>query len=105
MIVGRFCFAIVVTHDGGHETTFAAIEAGDVTIEGEIFAVLVMTFVTDGVTDVVKQRSGFQEHARFGRKMMNRLQLIEKLQTEFANVFGMAAIAIEATRKNTCAAE
>src|SRR5579859_5055088 len=105
MITGRFCFAIVVTHDGGNETAVAAIESSDVAIEGQIFAMFVMAFVADCVTNVVKQRGRFEKDARFGRKMMNRLQLIEELQAEFANVFGVAAIAVEAAREDASSAE
>src|SRR5215475_8592493 len=64
-----------------------------------------MAFVAHGVADVVKQRSGFEEHARFCGKMMHRLQLIEKLQTKFANMFGMAAIAVKTAGEDTSAAE
>jgi hypothetical protein len=37
--------------------------------------------------------------------MMDRLKLIEKLQTEFANMFGVATIAIEAAGKDASTAQ
>jgi hypothetical protein len=100
MITGWIGFTIVVTHDGGDEIAVAAVEPGNIAIEGQIFAVLVMAAIADGVSDIVKQGGGFKEYARFSGKMMDRLELIEELQTEFANVLGVAAVAIEAPRED-----
>ncbi len=105
MIPGRLCFSIVITNGGGDKIPVAAVESGDVAVESEIFAVLVMPAITDSVSNIVKKRGGFEEHARFRGKMVDRLQLIEKLQTQFANVFGVAAIACHAACKNARAAQ
>src|SRR5262249_55989545 len=105
MIIRGFCFAIVITHNGGDETAIAAVETRNVAVEREVFAVLVVTLVAHGMADVVKQGCGFQKHARFRWKMMNWLQLVEELEAEFANVFGVAAVAVEAAGKNASAAE
>ena len=77
MITRRFCLSIMVTNGGGDQIAVAAIESGDVAVERQIFAVLVMPAIADGVADVMKQRGGFEQDARFGRQMMNRLKLIE----------------------------
>ena len=52
--------AIVIADDGGNDVAVAAVETGDVAIEGEIFAVLVVTAMGDAVADVVKKGAGFE---------------------------------------------
>src|SRR5690349_3876923 len=99
VIAGRIRFAVVIAHSGGDDGALASFESGNVSVHREIFAVLVMAFVTDGVADVMEQSSSFEEHARFRRKMVHGLQLIEKLQAKFADVFGVALIVFEAARE------
>jgi len=53
----RFRFAIVVTNGGGDKITLAAAESGDIAIKSEVFTVLVMAFVADGVANVVKSEA------------------------------------------------
>ena len=67
----------------------------NVAVHGQILAVLMMTLVADGVSDVVKQLGSFKNHPRFAGKMMQRLQLIKKPQAEFANVFGVTLVAFQ----------
>ena len=105
MIAGGFGLAVVVTNGSGDDVSLAAIEPGDVAIQRKIFAVLVMAFVADGVAYVMKQCSRFKQHARISRKVMHRLQLIKKLEADFANVFRVAAVAVEAAGKNSRSAE
>ncbi len=38
---------------------------------------LVMPAIAHGVADVMEQRGGFEQDARFGRQVMNGLKLIE----------------------------
>ena len=77
MITRRFCLSIMVTNGGGDKISVAAIEPGNVAVECQIFAVLVMAAIADGVADVMEQRGGFKQDARFGRQMMHGLKLIE----------------------------
>jgi hypothetical protein len=92
-------FAIVIADNGGNDVAVAAFEAGDVAVEGEIFSVLVVAAMADTMTDIVKQRSGLEFHAGLRGKVMEGLQVIEKHQAEFADVFGMAHIVFEAAGK------
>src|SRR5580693_5454416 len=50
--VGRG-LAVVIANDGGDDVAVAAFEAGDVAVEGEIFAVLVVAAMSDAMADVV----------------------------------------------------
>ena len=70
MITRRFCLSIVVTNGGGDQIAVAAIESGNVAVERQIFAVLVMAAIADSVADVMEQRGGFEQDARFGRQML-----------------------------------
>ena len=96
MVAVRLGLAIVVANDGGDNLAIAAFEAGDIAVEGEIFAMLVMAAVTDAMTDVVEKRASFELHARLNRQMVERLKLIEEHEAEFADMLGVALIVIEA---------
>lgn len=89
----------MVTNSGGDEIAVAASEANDVAIKCQILSMLVMTAIAYGVANIVKERGGFQKDARFSGEMMHGLKLIEKLETYFANVLGVATVAIEAPRE------
>ncbi len=83
----------------GDYCAVASGEAGHVAIEGEIFAVFVMAVMTDSVADVVKEGTGFEEHARLRRKMMSGLQAIEEEDAEFANMLGVRLVVLQAARE------
>lgn len=95
MAVG-FGLAVVVAHDGGDDMAVTPLEAGDIAVEGEILAVLVMTAVTDAVAEVVKKSACFQLNARLNRQVVDRLQLIEEHQAEFADMLRVALIVFQA---------
>jgi len=48
------------------------------------------------MADVVKERAGFEFYASLRWQMMQRLEVIEEHDAEFADVFGVALIVIEA---------
>ena len=77
MIAGRFGLSIVVTDGGSDEIAIAAIESGNVSVERQVFAVLVMPAIADGVANVMQQGRGFEQDARLSRQMMHGLKLIE----------------------------
>ncbi len=77
MAVGRG-LAIVVAHDGSDQTAITTFEARDVSIKREVFAVLVMTAMTDAVTYIVEKGAGFELYAGLRGKMVNGLELIEE---------------------------
>ena len=54
MITRRFCLSIVVTNGGGDQIAVTSGESGNVAIERQIFAVLVVAAIAHGVADVVK---------------------------------------------------
>ena len=60
VMAGRLRFAVVITHQGSDDGTVAPFQARNVTIQRQIFAVLVMPVMADGVADVVKQRGGLK---------------------------------------------
>jgi len=66
-------FAIVIANDGGDDVAVAAIEAGDVAVESEIFAVLVVAAMGDAVADVMEESACFEFDAGLCWKMMQRL--------------------------------
>jgi hypothetical protein len=93
--VGRG-FAVVIANDGGDDVAVTAFEAGDVAVEGEIFAVLVVAAMSDAMADVVKERAGFELDAGLSREMMKRLEMIEEHDAEFTDVLGVALVVFEA---------
>jgi hypothetical protein len=97
--------AIVIANDGGDDVAVAAFQAGDVAVEGEIFSMLVVAAMGDAMADVVKERAGFEFNAGLGGEMMQRLQVIEEHEAEFADVFGVALIVFEAASEAAGAEE
>src|SRR5580692_8287921 len=93
--VGRG-FAIVIANDGGDNVAVAAFEAGDVTVKGQIFAVLVVAAMSDAMADVVNERAGFELDAGLSREMMQRLEMIEEHDAEFTDVLGVALVVFKA---------
>jgi len=91
--------AIVVTNDGRNDVTVAAFQAWNVAIESQVFAVLVMSAMADAVPDVVEEGAGFELDAGLRRKMMNSLELIKEHEAEFADMFGVLLIVLQATAK------
>ena len=89
--------AIVIADNGGDDVAVAAFEARDVAVEGEIFAVLVVAAMGDAVADVVKKGAGFKFDAGLRGEMVERLEVIEEHDAEFADVFGVALIVFETT--------
>ena len=96
MVAVGLGLAVVVANDSGDDLAIAAFEAGDIAVEGEIFAMLVMAAVTDAMTDIVEKRARFELHARLNRQVVERLKLIEEHEAEFADMLGVALIVIEA---------
>src|ERR1700688_3491288 len=105
MVAGRVRLSIVITDERGHHRAAPAFQTWNISIQREIFAVLVVPAVADHVPSVVEERSRFQEHARFRGQMMNRLQLIKKLDAQLAHVFGMPLIIFKSAGEATRADE
>ena len=99
----RHRLAIVVANRCGDDAAIVSIEALDVAIEREIFAMFVMAAMADHVTDVVQHRRRFEQYARVRRQMMDGLQLIEKQDAEFAHVFGVLLVVFQASRESASA--
>lgn len=96
-------FAIVIADDGGDDVAVAAFEAGDVAVEGEIFAVLVVAAMGDAVADVVEESAGFELDAGLRGEMVERLEMIKEEDGKFADVFRVALIVFEAASEAACA--
>ena len=88
--------AIVIANDSGDDVAVAAVEAGDVAVEGEIFAVFVVATMGDAMADIVKERTSFELDAGLRRQMMQGLEVIEEHDAKFADVLGVALIVFEA---------
>ena len=54
MVTRRFRFSIVVANHGTHDVAVASVEARDVAIQGEIFAVFVVPAMADTVPHIVE---------------------------------------------------
>jgi hypothetical protein len=78
VMAGRLGLAIVIADNSGDKVAIAGFESGDVAIESEVFAVLVVATVADAVTDIVEERTGFQMDAGLWGQVVNRLKLIEQ---------------------------
>jgi len=77
VVILRLGFAVVIPDNSSGERSVAPFKTRNVAIHREIFAVLVMALVADGMSNVVQQRSCFQNDPGIARKMMQRLQLIK----------------------------
>ena len=55
--------------------------------------------MADHVPSVVHQRTGFQQHAGLRWKMVRRLKLVEKQNTQLANVLGVRLVFLQAARE------
>ena len=60
---------------------------------------LVVTMMADSVADVMQESAGFQQHSVLSRKMMRGLQTVKKKNAEFADMFGVGLIAVQAARE------
>src|SRR5262252_1257211 len=60
-----------------------------------------MPAVTDQVSRIMQQRSGFEKHARLRRQTVHRLQLVEELKTQLAHVLRVLLIVFQPARKTT----
>ena len=99
MVTGGNGLSVVIADGGGDDAAVVAVEALDVPIEREIFAVFVVAAMADHVPDVVQHRGGFEQNARVRRQMMHGLKLIEKHDTEFADMLGMLLIVFQTPRE------
>ncbi len=70
-------FAIVIAHHRGDQGAVAAIESGNVAVQRQILAMLMVAAMTDTVTDVVKQRASFELHPRLNGQVVYGLELVE----------------------------
>src|SRR6266849_377717 len=89
---GRLGFFVVIAHESRNDGTILPAQAGNVSVEYEVFTVLVMAAVTDDVTEIVEKRAGFEEHARVLRQMMNGLELVEEHERHPPDVFGVLLV-------------
>src|SRR5258708_34844309 len=96
VMASRRRLPIVIADQRGHNSAVSALETRNISIERKIFAVLVMPAMADHVTGIVKQRAGFEEHARFRGQMMHWLQLIEEQNAELPYVLGVTLIVFHA---------
>src|SRR5258708_36096107 len=74
MVIFRLGFAVVIPDNSGGERSVAPFKTRNVTIHREIFAVLVMALLADGMSNVVQQRSFFQNDPGRARKKMPRTE-------------------------------
>src|SRR6202011_2565677 len=77
----------------------AALKPWNISIEREVFAVLVVAAMADHVAGIVEQRAGFEQDARFRGQMVNRLQLVKKQDAQLAHVLGVTLIVLHAARE------
>lgn len=94
MVIGDG-FTVMVADDRGDDVAVAPLEARNIAVEGKILAVLVVAVMTDAMTYVVEKRACFQLDARLDRQMVNRLELVEEHEAEFADMFGVALIVLQ----------
>jgi len=97
--------AIVIANDSGDDVAVAALKGRDVAIEGEVFAMFVVAAMADAMANVMKERAGFEFDASLRREVMERLQVIEEHEAEFADMLGVAHIVFEAAREAASAEE
>src|SRR5208337_129718 len=96
MVAGRLRLAVVIAHDRANHAAVAALQAGNVAIQRKVFAVLVVAAMADAMPHVVQQRAGFELHTRLLRQVVHGLKLIEQHEAEFAHVFGVLLVVLQA---------
>jgi hypothetical protein len=62
-MASRFGLAVVIANQRGDDRAIAAFETGDVPIQRQVFAVLVVSAMADAVTGIVEQRASFEQNA------------------------------------------
>src|ERR1700730_12830012 len=102
-MAGGLRFAVVIAHDGGDDGAVTAKETGNVAVQRQIFSVLVVTVVADGVADVMQKGASFKQHAVLRGKMMYGLQMVEKKNAEFTDMLGVGLVAIQTARESSSA--
>jgi len=63
VMASRFGLAVVIANQRGDDRAIAAFETGDVPIQRQVFAVLVVSAMADAVTGIVEQRASFEQNA------------------------------------------
>src|SRR5450432_1310387 len=71
MVVCGFRLAIVVPHHRSDHIAIAAFHAGNIAIEGQVLAMLVVSAMADPVANIMKQCTGFELHPGLRRQMVN----------------------------------
>src|ERR1700692_423605 len=96
-MTGGFGFTVVIADQRSDDGAITASETGNIAIQRQIFAVLVVTVMADGMADVMQEGAGLQQHAILRGKMMHRLQSIEKENAQFTDMLGMGLVAVQAS--------
>lgn len=78
MMAGGLRFAIVITHDSADDVAVASLQSRDISVQCQIFPMLVVPPVADAMADIVKKRPRLKLNARLRRQVMDGLKLIEK---------------------------
>ena len=78
MMACRFRFAIVIPDDRTDDVAVAPVESRDISVERQIFTVLVVAAVTDAMTNIMEKRAGLKLHARLWGQMVDGLKLIKE---------------------------
>lgn len=60
MVASGFRLTVVIADDGSDDVAIAAVQTGDVSIQGQIFPVLVVGAMADAMAQIVKKGAGFQ---------------------------------------------
>jgi hypothetical protein len=78
MMAGGLRFAIVITHDSADDVAVASLQSRDISVQCQIFTMLVVSPMADAMTDIVEKRARLELNTRLRREVMDGLKLIKK---------------------------
>src|ERR1700688_3938951 len=100
-MAGGLRFAVVIAHEGSDDGAIASRETGDVAVQRQILAMLVMAVMADGVADIMQKGASFQQHTVLSGEMMRGLQTVEKKNAELTDMLGVSLIAVQTAREGS----
>src|SRR5882757_11577455 len=94
-MASRLRLAIMIANHRRHHRAISALQTWNVSVKRKILAMLVVTAMADHVADVMEQRRGLKQYARFRGHVMHRLQFIKQQDAQLADVLSMTLVILQ----------
>ena len=84
----------MVAGDRGNGFDLLGRKAGQVGVGDQVIRVPVVLRASDGISDVMQERRVLQQFALGGRELMERVGLVEELESESGNLSGVEELGV-----------